>query len=83
MFTNTSIYEQLTALPYLPAYKRLIEGAIELHNWRSQSPLPNWHSAWAGMKATRCIFCRGFTASVMWEEPAIPFKTRRTHQNIW
>lgn len=30
MFTNTSIYEQLTALPYLPAYKRLIEGAIEL-----------------------------------------------------
>ena len=30
MFANTSIYEQLAALPYLPAYKRLIEGAIEL-----------------------------------------------------
>ena len=30
MFQNISIYEQLTALPYLPAYKRLIEGAIEL-----------------------------------------------------
>ena len=30
MFHNTSIYEQLTALPYLPAYKRLLEGAIEL-----------------------------------------------------
>lgn len=30
MFNNASIYEQLTALPYLPAYKRLIEGGIEL-----------------------------------------------------
>ena len=30
MFTNASIYEQLTALPYLSAYRRLIEGAIEL-----------------------------------------------------
>ena len=30
MFQNIGIYEQLTALPYLPAYKRLIEGAIDL-----------------------------------------------------
>ena len=33
MFHNTSIYEQLTALPYLPAYKRLLEGAIELDDF--------------------------------------------------
>ena len=30
MFQNIGIYEQLTALPYLPAFKRLIEGAATL-----------------------------------------------------
>ena len=30
MINKTNIYEQLTTLPYLPAYQQLIHGAIEL-----------------------------------------------------
>ena len=84
MFHNTSIYEQLAALPYLPGYKRLIKGAIELdvfsHRKESVSAV-ELARAWAGTRQTHCICCKGCRASAMRRGVEIASKTRRMLQN--
>lgn len=86
MFQNISIYEQLTALPYLPAYKRLIEGAIELDVFSQlEEPVTaadlaqrmGWH------EANTLYLLQGLNSIDYVKKRATPFKTRRIRQNTW